>query len=123
MRTTTTLKQFALALALATTLLSSAKAWTAEVESDTNIEVNQLTLDDLIGLSEDEIQNSVVDENLAYYPPRPGRGRGVQCKVENERYMVFYGRGPNLPAARDAALQRCYSVSRRCYMMGCSEIR
>ena len=120
---TTALKQFAITFTLAASLLSSAKAWTAEVESEASAEVNQLTLDDLIGLSEDEIQNSVVDENLAYYPPRPGRGRGVQCKAENERYVVFYGRGPNVPAARDAALQRCYSVSRRCYMMGCSEIR
>ncbi|MBL7687232.1 MAG: hypothetical protein JNJ49_04315 [Bdellovibrionaceae bacterium] len=120
---TTALRQFAVTFTLAVSLLTSAKAWTAEIESDQIAEVNQLTLDDLIGLSEDEIQNSVIDENLAYYPPRPGRGRGVQCKAENERYVVFYGRGPNLPAARDAALQRCYSVSRRCYMMGCTEIR
>jgi hypothetical protein len=120
---TTTFKQFAVTFTLAVSLLTSAKAWTAEVESAAIAELNQLTLDDLIDLSEEEIQNSVIDENLAYDPPRPGRGRGVQCKAENERYVVFYGRGPNLPAARDAALQRCYSVSRRCYMMGCTEIR
>lgn len=57
-----------------------------------------------------------------YRPPRPPRARGVQCRAVNARGMAFYGRGPNMPAARDAALDRCYQVSRRCYMDGCQPL-
>lgn len=54
-----------------------------------------------------------------YRPRPPRRYRGVQCRAVNARGVPFYGRGPNMPAARDAALNRCYQVSRRCYMDGC----
>lgn len=56
------------------------------------------------------------------YRPRPPRARGVQCRAVNARGMAFYGRGPNMPMARDAALDRCYQVSRRCYMDGCQPL-
>ncbi len=56
------------------------------------------------------------------YRPRPPRARGVQCRAVNARGVVFYGRGPNMPSARDAALDRCYQVSRRCYMDGCQPL-
>jgi hypothetical protein len=56
------------------------------------------------------------------YRPRPPRHRGVQCRAVNARGVAFYGRGPNMPAARDAALDRCYQVSRRCYMDGCQPL-
>lgn len=56
------------------------------------------------------------------YRPRPPRSRGVQCRAVNARGVVFYGRGPNMPMARDAALDRCYQVSRRCYMDGCQPL-
>jgi hypothetical protein len=56
------------------------------------------------------------------YRPRPPRARGVQCRAINARGMAFYGRGPNMPSARDAALDRCYQVSRRCYMDGCQPL-
>lgn len=56
------------------------------------------------------------------YRPRPPRYRGVQCRAVNARGVAFYGRGPNMPAARDAALDRCYQVSRRCYMDGCQPL-
>ena len=65
------------------------------------------------------------DSHSLYYrpgrPSRPGR-RGVQCKAVNQRGVAFYGRGPSMPAARDAALRSCYQVSRSCWMDGCRSI-
>lgn len=71
------------------------------------------------------------------YPPPPGHGgggwgpghggggghyRGVQCRAVNRRGIAFYGQGRNMPEARDAAMRRCYNVSRSCYMDGCQPL-
>lgn len=71
--------------------------------------------------------DSIEWHELQYRPDRPGRPggpwhRGVQCKAVNRRGVPFYGRGPNMPAARDAALRSCYQVSRSCWMDGCRPI-
>lgn len=62
--------------------------------------------------------------SLYYRPGRPSRPgyRGVQCKAVNGRGVAFYGRGRNMPEARDAALRSCYQVSRSCWMDGCRSI-
>lgn len=69
-------------------------------------------------------QESADSHSLYYRPGRPSRPgyRGVQCKAVNQRGAPFYGRGRNMPEARDAALRSCYQVSRSCWMDGCRSI-
>lgn len=76
----------------------------------------------------DELSSSDSTHNLwwpTYRPgrPRPRPSRGVQCRAYNERGIVFYGQGRNVPEARDAALSRCYRVSYNCSMAGCEVLR
>jgi hypothetical protein len=71
--------------------------------------------------SEDSVNRDSEDLQYLLSPSGPG-ARGVQCKAVNERGVPFYGSGPNMPSARDAALRRCRQVSRRCTMEGCRPI-
>lgn len=81
---------------------------------------SEMTFEDLAIFEAEEAAN-LESHELHYRPGRPGRPgyRGVQCKAVNRRGVAFYGRGPNMPAARDAALRSCYQVSRSCWMDGC----
>jgi hypothetical protein len=52
------------------------------------------------------------------YPGRPG-ARGVVCFAQNGRGQQFQARGWDVRNTQYQAMNECYSVSRRCFEMGC----
>lgn len=108
---------------LSALLISSGFAIPATAMEEADSSLHELELFTELEEAHDEVA-SEDSHSLYYRPGRPSRPgyRGVQCKAVNRRGVAFYGRGRNMPEARDAALRSCYQVSRSCWMDGCRSI-